>query len=141
MSKLSFSTHPYLLGFEALESMLERSAKTNSDGYPPYNIEQASDDVYRISLAVAGFSLTDLSVIVEGPQLEVRGDREQNAAEFLHQGIAARPFRRTFVLADCIEVTGSILQSGLLHIDLSRNASKPIVQKIEISARTRESER
>lgn len=139
MSKFSFSSHPYLLGFEALELMLERSAKSNSDGYPPYNIEQSGEDVYRISLAVAGFALANLSVEVEGPQLVVSGEQPQGVSEFLHQGIAAGQFRRTFVLADCIEVTGSTLENGLLHIDLKRVQRESIVQNIVISPAKRES--
>ena len=139
MSKFSFASHPYLLGFEALELMLERSAKSNSDGYPPYNIEQSGDDVYRISLAVAGFAISNLSVVVEGPQLVVSGEQPLGVSEFLHQGIAARQFRRTFVLADCIEITGSTLENGLLQIDLKRVQRGSIVQNIVISSAERES--
>lgn len=139
MSKFSFASHPYLLGFETLELMLERSAKSNSDGYPPYNIEQSGDDVFRISLAVAGFAISDLSVVVEGPQLVVSGEQPPGVSEFLHQGIAARQFRRTFVLADCIDITGSTLENGLLHIDLKRVQRESIVQNIEISSAERES--
>ena len=133
MPKFSFSAHPYLLGFDELERMLESSAKSNNDGYPPYNIEQLSDDDFRISLAVAGFTLADLSVVVEGPQLIVSGEQSQGASEFLHQGIAARQFRRVFFLADCIEITSAKLENGLLHIDLLRIVQESVVQNIEIS--------
>lgn len=133
MSKISFSAHPYLLGFEALERMLESTSKSNNDGYPPYNIEQVRDDAFRISLAVAGFAIEDLSVVVEGPQLIICGDQDQSNSEFLHQGIAARQFRRVFVLADGIEVSGSNFENGLLHIDLKRVEQEECVQHIEIT--------
>ena len=133
MPKFSFSAHPYLLGFDALEQMLERSAKTNSDGYPPYNIEQLCKDRFRIVLAVAGFSIADLSVIVEGPQLTISGEQTLNGAEFLHQGIAARQFTRVFVLADGIETAGCSLANGLLTVDLHRIAASQVTQRIKIT--------
>ncbi len=133
MSNFSFSTHPYLLGFDALEQMLESSAKTNNDSYPPYNIEQLSDDHFRITLAVAGFNIADLSVVVEGPQLIISGEQMQNGSEFLHQGIAARQFKRIFVLADCIETTGSQLENGLLNVDLRRISVNQAIQQIKIN--------
>mgnify|MGYP001282462243 CR=1 FL=1 len=134
MSKFSFSAHPYLLGFEALERMLESTSNSNNDNFPPYNIEQYGDDTFRISLAVAGFALDDLSVVVEGPQLIVSGEQDQSVPEFLYQGIAARQFRRVFVLAETIEVSGSNLKNGLLHIDLKRVARDKTVQRIAISS-------
>jgi HSP20 family molecular chaperone IbpA len=133
MPKFSFSAHPYLLGFDALEQMLESSAKVNNDGYPPYNIEQLSDDHFRIILAVAGFAIEDLSVVVEGPQLKIRGEQTQSVSEFLHQGIAARQFMRVFVLADCIETTGSKLENGLLIVDLRRISLNQEIQQIKIN--------
>ncbi len=133
MPKFSFSAHPYLLGFDALEQMLESSAKINNDGYPPYNIEQLSDDHFRIILAVAGFPIEDLSVVVEGPQLIIAGKQEQNGSEFLHQGIAARQFTRVFVLADCIETISSKLENGLLMVDLRRISVNQVTQKIKIN--------
>lgn len=133
MPKFSFSTHPYLLGFDVLEQMLESSAKINNDGYPPYNIEQLSDDHFRITLAVAGFAIEDLSVVVEGPQLIICGEQEQKYSEFLHQGIAARQFKRIFVLADCIETIGSKLENGLLNVDLRRISLNYPVQKVKIN--------
>lgn len=133
MSKFSFSAHPYLLGFEALERMLESTSKSNNDGYPPYNIEQTQDDAFRISLAVAGFAISDLSVVVEGPQLVVSGVQDQSESEFLHQGIAARQFRRVFVLANGIDVKGSNFENGLLHIELKRIEQDERVHHIEIS--------
>jgi len=135
MPKISFSAHPHLLGFERLDKMLELSAKSNGDGFPPYNIEQSSDDDFRISLAVAGFAMGDLDVVVEGAQLVVRGEQgaRSTQAEYLHQGIAARQFKRIFVLADGIDVVGATLENGLLHLDLKRCDREEIVQNIAIS--------
>jgi len=133
MPKFSFSAHPYLLGFDALEQMLESSARINNDGYPRYNIEQLSDDHFRIILAVAGFAIKDLSVVVEGPQLIVSGRQAQSDSEFLHQGIAARQFTRIFVLADCIETIGSKLENGLLSVELCRNSVSQAIHQIKIN--------
>jgi len=133
MPKFSFSAHPYLLGFDALEQMLKSSARINNDGYPRYNIEQQSNDHFRIILAVAGFAIEDLSVVVEGPQLIVSGRQAQSDTEFLHQGIAARQFTRVFVLADCIETIGSKLENGLLIVELRRNSVSQAIQQIKIN--------
>lgn len=133
MPKLSFFAHPYLLGFEALEQMLENSAKINNDGHPPYNIEQLSDNHFRIILAVAGFTIEDLSVVVEGPQLIICGEPSQRVTEFLHQGIAARQFKRVFVLADCIETIGSKFENGLLIVDLRRIPREQVTHQIKIN--------
>ncbi len=132
MPKFSFSAHPYLLGFDALEQMLESNAKINNDSYPPYNIEQLDDNRFRITLAVAGFAISDLSVVVEGPQLIVCGEQPQNVSELLHQGIALRPFKRVFVLADCIEAMDSRLQNGLLSINMHRITQNRAIQKVKI---------
>ena len=137
MTKLTLGTHPFLLGFEQLERLVERTAKTGNDGYPPYNIEQTSDRSYRITLAVAGFSETDLAITVEDKQLVIRG-RQQDDTEgrvFLHRGIAARQFQRAFLLADGLEVRGADLSNGLLSIDLVRPEAERIVRKIDILAR------
>ena len=134
MTKLSFGSHPYLLGFEQLERLVERSSKTGSDGYPPYNIEAVAENVYRITLAVAGFREADMAITVEDRQLWVRG-RQADDSEgrvFLHRGIAARAFQRSFVLADGVEVAGASLDHGLLHIDLRRSVPDMVVQTIEI---------
>jgi HSP20 family molecular chaperone IbpA len=136
MTKLSFGSHPYLLGFEQLERLVERSSKTGSDGYPPYNIEAVAENVYRITLAVAGFREADMAITVEDRQLWVRG-RQADDGEgrvFLHRGIAARAFQRSFVLADGVEVAGASLEHGLLHIDLRRSVPDTVVQTIEIRA-------
>lgn len=134
MTKLTLGTHPYLLGFEQLERLMERTAKAGNDGYPPYNIEQTSDRSYRITLAVAGFSDDDLSITVEDNQLVIRG-RQQDDPEtrvFLHRGIAARQFSRSFVLADGVDVGEAVMENGLLHVDLTRAVPDTIVQTILI---------
>lgn len=136
MTKLSFGTHPFLLGFEQLERLVERTAKT-AEGYPPFNIEATSENAYRITLAVAGFREEDLSITVEDRQLVVRGRQGEDGAErvFLHRGIAARAFQRSFVLADGVEVAGASMEHGLLHIDLRRSVPETVVQTIAISSR------
>ena len=135
MTKMTLSSHPMLLGFDQLERLMERTRKTDLGGYPPFNIEQTSDDSYRITLAVAGFGKTDLSITVEDRQLVVRGRQGEPDAErvFLHQGIAARQFQRSFVLADGVEVAGAHLENGLLHIDLIRAQPEKVVQTIKIN--------
>ncbi len=134
MSKLTLGTHPYMLGFEQLERMLERSAKTGNEGYPPFNIEQTSRSSYRITLAVAGFSEGDLSITVEDRQLVIRGRQSDDMSDrvFLHRGIAARQFQRSFVLADGVEVGEAIMENGLLHVDLTRAEPEAVVQTIKI---------
>ncbi|KNG94312.1 Hsp20 family protein [Pseudaestuariivita atlantica] len=135
MTKLTLGTHPHMLGFEQLERLLERSAKSGNEGYPPYNIEQTSDLSYRITLAVAGFAETDLSITVEDRQLVIRG-RQADDGEgrvFLHRGIAARQFQRTFVLADGVEVGEAVMENGLLHVDLTKAQPETIVQTIKIN--------
>ena len=115
-------TSPLFLGFDHLEQMLERASKTSSDGYPPYNIEQISPSGLRISLAVAGFTMDDLQITQEDNQLVIRGRQTDDTQGriFLHRGIAARQFQRTFVLADGMDVLGADLRNGLLSIDLAR---------------------
>ncbi len=126
---------PMFLGFDHLEQMLERAAKTSSDGYPPYNIEQTGPSGLRISLAVAGFSMDDLQITQEDNQLVIRGRQtdDTQGRVFLHRGIAARQFQRAFVLAEGIDITGAWLDSGLLHIDLARPQPEVRVKRIEIS--------
>lgn len=124
---------PYLLGFEHLERLLERTVRTSGDGYPPYNIEALEDGGIRIAIAVAGFAQDELSVTEEDRQLVVRGKRaEADGKTFLHRGIAARQFLRSFVLADGIEVSSAALANGLLKIDLVRKAIQPQVRTVEI---------
>ncbi len=135
MTKLTFGSHPFLLGFEQLDRLVERTAKTATEGYPPFNIEQSSENAYRISLAVAGFREGDLTITVEDRQLVIRGRQEDDAGDrvFLHRGIAARAFQRSFVLADGVEVAGAKLENGLLHVDLVREVPEPVVQTIRIT--------
>ncbi len=134
MTKMTLGAHPFLLGFEQLERMVEQAAKSK-DGYPPFNIEQISDRGYRITLAVAGFSDEDLSITVENAKLVVRGGQSDSGEErvFLHRGIAARQFQKSFVLADGVEVTGAKTENGLLHIDLERAEPETVVQTITIN--------
>ena len=134
MSKLTLGSYPHMLGFEQLERLLERTAKTGNEGYPPFNIEQTSDYSYRITLAVAGFAEEDLSITVEDRQLVIRGRQGDDGSErvFLHRGIAARQFQRSFVLADGVEVNGATMENGLLHVDLKRAVPDSVVQTIEI---------
>ncbi|MEL6563503.1 MAG: Hsp20 family protein [Pseudomonadota bacterium] len=133
MTKMTLGSYPHMLGFEQLERLLERTAKS-AEGYPPFNIEQTSDNSYRITLAVAGFAEMDLSITVEDRQLVIRGRQSEDASErvFLHRGIAARQFQRSFVLADGVEVGEAIMENGLLHVDLTRAQPEKIVQTISI---------
>lgn len=132
-TRLSLFNHPLLLGFEQFERTLDRIAKSAADSYPPYNIEQVGDSGFRITLAVAGFNREDLSVQLEDNQLVIRGKQADDPNRvFLHRGIAARQFQRSFVLAEGIEVTGASLGNGLLHIDLRRPKPQPQVRTISI---------
>jgi HSP20 family molecular chaperone IbpA len=137
MTKVTFASHPYLLGFEQLDRLVERTAKSGNDGYPPYNIEQRGDSSYRITLALAGFGEDDLSITLESNQLVIRGRQAEDAEGrvFLHRGIAARQFQRSFVLADGVEVTGATLENGLLHIDLARAEPESIVRTVRINGK------
>ena len=137
MNRNTTFNSPFLLGFEHLERLLERTAKSAGDAYPPYNIEDAGEDRLRIVLAVAGFSRDELNVTVEDNQLVIRGKQNESADRtFLHRGIAARQFQRAFVLAEGIEVTGAELENGLLAIDLARPRIEKTTRTIEIKGRT-----
>ena len=134
MSRMSAFNSPLLLGFDHLERMLDRASRASAEGYPPYNIEQTSENGLRITLAVAGFSMDDLSVTIEDNQLIIRGKQEDDSADriYLHRGIAARQFQRAFVLAEGIDVVGAGLDNGLLHVDLERIVPEPEVRTIKI---------
>ena len=133
MSRMSLFNSPLLLGFDHFERALDRVQKAQADGYPPYNIEQTSANGLRITLAVAGFAMADLSVQIEDNQLVVRGRQaDEDDRVYLHRGIAARQCLRTFVLAEGIRVEGAELDNGLLHIDLSRPIPEPKIHTIEI---------
>jgi HSP20 family molecular chaperone IbpA len=135
MTRVSFASHPFLLGFEELDRLVERTVKSGNEGYPPYNIEQLAERAYRITLAVAGFAEADLSITVEDNQLVIRGRQADDSAErvFLHRGIAARQFQKQFVLAEGVEVAGATMENGLLHVDLARTPPEQVVQTITIS--------
>ncbi len=126
--------HPYLLGFEEIERMLERLAK-QAEAYPPCNIEELGEGHLRITLAVAGFSNEALSIVLSDQELSVRGERPQTEEDrtFLYKGIAARGFQRSFILAQGWEVEAARLVNGLLRIDLKRVRLAPDVRKIPIT--------
>ena len=140
MTRMTPFSSPLLLGFDAVEKTLERLAK-NGDSYPPYNIErirgnEGAAERLRITLAVAGFCDNDLEVSTEENQLVVRGRQNDDTdREYLHRGIAARQFQRTFVLADGMRVAGAELKNGLLAIDLERPEPERLVRKINISVK------
>jgi HSP20 family molecular chaperone IbpA len=136
MTKLTLGSHPFLLGFDQLERLVERTVKSGNDGYPPYNIEAKGENAFRITLAVAGFAEDDLSITLEDRQLVIRGRQADDSEDrvFLHRGIAARQFQRSFVLADGVEVTGAAMEHGLLHVDLKRSVPENVVQTIRIKS-------
>jgi HSP20 family molecular chaperone IbpA len=140
MSRVPSLSSPFLLGFEQIERTLDRVSRA-ADGYPPYNIERIArendqPERLRITLAVAGFTRDQLDVTVEESQLVIRGrQQDDKTREFLHRGIAARQFQRTFVLADGIEVLGADLKNGLLSIDLARPEPERVVRSITIADR------
>ena len=127
---------PFLLGFEHTRSLIERAAKAAAESYPPYNVEDRGDGGLRITLAVAGFPPDQLSVTVEDRQLTIQGKRDGDPAKrddaYLHRGIAARGFIRSFVLADGMVVEGATLGHGLLHIDLARPEPEKRVTTVPI---------
>ena len=136
MTRNTTFNSPFLLGFEHLERLLERTTKAAGDGYPPYNIEESGPDRLKITLAVAGFGREELAITVEENQLVIRGKQtESTDRTFLHRGIAARQFQRAFVLAEGIEVTSAELENGLLSISLARHAVEPVVRTIEITSK------
>jgi HSP20 family molecular chaperone IbpA len=141
MSRQSPFGHPFLLGFDEIEQALDRVAKAGSDGYPPYNIERLprtdrDPERLRITLAVAGFTRDQLEVTLEESQLVIRGRQsEDKSRHFLHRGIAARQFQRTFLLAEGMEVMGADLSNGLLSIDLARPEPERVIRRIDIMAK------
>ena len=137
MSRVPSLSSPFLLGFDEIERVLDRVAKA-SDGYPPYNIERIArengdPERLRITLAVAGFNRDQLDVTTEENQLVIRGrQQDDKARQYLHRGIAARQFQRTFVLADGMDVLGADLRNGLLSIDLARPEPERVVRSVAI---------
>lgn len=138
MNRTILFDSPFLLGFEHTRTLVERAAKAAGESYPPYNVEDLGDDRLRITLAVAGFAPDQLGVTVEDNQLVIQGRRDGEARgegkeqSYLHRGIAARAFLRSFVLADGMEVTGATLEHGLLHIDVARIPPAKLVKRIAI---------
>ncbi len=144
MSRMTPFSSPLLLGFDSVEKTLERIAK-GGDGYPPYNIErirrdpaeaggETTGDLIRITLAVAGFASDDLEVTSEENQLVVRGRQSDDTErEYLHRGIAARQFQKSYLLAEGMRIIGAQLKNGLLLIDLAKPEPERIVKKIAIS--------
>ncbi len=138
MNRTLLFDSPFLLGFDRTRLLVERAAKAAAESYPPYNVEETSESGLRISLAVAGFSPDQLAVVVEDNQLVVSGKREgdgkagEGERAYLHRGIAARSFVRSFVLADGMEVEGAVLEHGLLHIDLLQREPEKHVKRIPI---------
>jgi HSP20 family molecular chaperone IbpA len=132
---------PFMLGFDEIERALDRVAKAAGDGYPPYNIERIppsseGPETLRITLAVAGFAREDIEIVVEDRQLLIKGrQNDDKERQFLHRGIAARQFQRTFLLADGLEVQGAELAQGLLSIDLTRPVIERVTRRIVIDER------
>jgi HSP20 family molecular chaperone IbpA len=141
MTRVSAFSSPFLLGFDEVEQALDRLSKATGDGYPPYNIERLPKskergETLRITLAVAGFSSQELDVTVEENELIVRGrQNDEPERNYLHRGIAARQFQKTFVLAEGIEVLGANLEDGLLSIDLARPLVERVARRITINGR------
>ena len=133
-TRLTLFDSPLFLGFEEIEQTFDKLRKSAQEGYPPYNIEQISSNLLRISIAVAGFEKRDLEINLEGNQLQIKGHRKDDSDEriFLHRGIATRQFQRNFVLAEGIEVEGASMENGLLSVDLSQPINSEESKKIEI---------
>jgi len=138
MNRTAGFSSPFMLGFEELERVFDRATKTAGDGYPPYNIERISPnngepERLRITLALAGFSKDQLDVEVEDGRLSISGKQhDEPDRHYLHKGIAARQFQRTFVLAESMEVSSANLTNGLLEVDLVRLEPERLVRKISI---------
>lgn len=134
MNRMSIFNSPFLLGFDQFERTIDRISKLSSDSYPPYNIEQISQNSLRITVAVAGFKKDELDVSLEGNQLQIKGNKKDDEREriFIHRGIATRQFQRNFVLADGIEVKEASMDDGLLFVDLTQPINNDQSVKIEI---------
>ena len=141
MSRQSPFGHPCLVGFDEIEQALDRMSRSAGEGYPPYNVERIArsgtdPERLQIMIAVAGFTADQIEVTLEENQLTVRGRQvDDPTRQFLHRGIAARQFQRTFLLADGMEVLGADLSNGLLSIELLRPEPARIVRRIEIVSR------
>ena len=141
MSRVPTLKSPFLLGFDDIERALDRVTRTTSDGYPPYNIERLvrndlAPERLRITLAFAGFTRDQLDVTLEERQLVIRGrQQDDKERQYLHRGIAARQFQRSFLLAEGMQVLGADLTNGLLSVDLARPEPERVVRKIDIAVR------
>ena len=141
MTRVPTLNSPFLLGFDEIERALERATRGGSDGYPPYNIERVARDGdrpehLRITLAVAGFTREQLDITLEENQLVIRGRQmDDKSRQYLHRGIAARQFQRSFLLAEGMRVLGADLVNGLLCVDLVRPEPERVVQRINILVR------
>ncbi|MGL4728032.1 MAG: Hsp20 family protein [Bosea sp. (in: a-proteobacteria)] len=141
MTRTPSLSHPFMLGFDEIERALDRVAKAATDGYPPYNIERlpregSEPERLRITLAVAGFTREELDVALEENQLTIRGrQQDDKTRQYLHRGIAARQFQRSFLLAEGMEVMGAELANGLLSIDLVRPEPERLIRKVAITSR------
>jgi len=139
MTRMARFDSPFLLGFDQVERLLDRVARSGVDGYPPYNVEEVETEtgaLIKITLAVAGFSRDELSVSLEATQLIIRGRQgDDGDRNFLHRGIATRQFQRAFVLAEGIEILGADLENGLLAISLERKLAEETIQHIEITSK------
>jgi len=141
MSRVPTLNSPFLLGFDEIERALDRVTRSASDGYPPYNIERlartgSDPERLRITLAVAGFTREQLEILIEEQQLIIRGrQQDDKERQYLHRGIAARQFQRTFLLAEGMQVLGADLKNGLLSVDLARPEPERVIRKIDISVR------
>jgi len=141
MVRVTALSSPFLLGFDQIERALDKATKSGSDGYPPYNIEriapcEEAPERLRITLAVAGFAREDIEVTQEESQLWIRGrQQDDKSRDYIHRGIAARQFQRSFLLAEGMQVLGAELANGLLSIDVARPQPERVIKKILISAR------
>ena len=133
MTKILFGSHPFLLGFDRLESLVEQTVKSGGDSYPPFNIEQSTPNNFRLSIAVAGFLDEELEILFNDNQLIVKGKKAVTDKKvYLHRGIATRQFQKTFVLSDDINIVEATTKNGLLNIDLERFEQESLVKKIPI---------
>ena len=136
--QISIFSSPFMLGFDEIERTLDKISRSGSDSYPPYDIEQCGENDFRIVIAVAGFTMDDLSVQMEQNQLVIRGKRQKSDQDeevvYHHRGIATRQFQRAFVLAEDIEVDGASLENGLLAVRLKRIVPDITIQKIKIDS-------
>lgn len=136
MSRVSLFSAPFLLGFDTVEERIDRLSRA-ADTYPPYNIERNLEadgcERFLISIAVAGFAPTDLELIQEDNTLLVKGrQKEDETRQFLHRGIAARQFQRSFLMADGVEVKDAVLDHGMLVISVIRPKAEKRARRIDI---------